>query len=409
MTAPTRFCAAWLISLLGVLLFVGGFDLLIDPYDVFGTPRTRGLNFFKAATEAHTSLSKPYQIERIRPRTVLIGSSTVDIGLDPADPVWPADLRPVFDFGLPGSGPTSHYRALRHAAAAGPVQLAVIVLNFVDTLEPAPAPGTPPTRSETARRLLVTEDGASNPDRTLQRAKDAFLSTLTLDAFEDSLSTLLSQYQSDPLDLTRLGSTTEGAFRRAAATEGYAVLFREKEEEYARKFAKLSRQPRTDADLRYWVGIVGRMIEFCQDHEIRPILVIAPYHADMMELIESAGLWGAFEDWKVALTEIVQRSGPTAVLWDFTDYDQYSTEEVPNQPARSAGMRWFWEPVHFKKALGSKVLQRILTGEPEQFGTMLTPANVRAHLAEIRSARAAYLAGRGGTLRVREALSTLLR
>src|SRR6187399_1780851 len=118
---------------------VAGIGAGIDRDAVFGTPRIAGLNKSKLTAQSHAGLSKPYQIERVHPHAVMIGASTVDLGLDPANPAWPEDLRPVFNFGVPGSDPLFQFRTLQHAVAAGPVKAAVIVVSFVDALLPAPA------------------------------------------------------------------------------------------------------------------------------------------------------------------------------------------------------------------------------------------------------------------------------
>ena len=399
MPPPFRFLRAWLIASLALLALVAGFNALIDPYAVFGTPRIAGLNAFKTASATHAALSKTYEVERIRPRTVLIGSSTVDIGLDPEDPIWPKDLRPVFDYGVPGSLPPFQYRTLQQAAAAGTLKQAIIVLSFLDALQPPAAEGAAGRRpTDDQRRLLVTVDGQDNPARMIQELKDTFLSTLTLSTLGDSVATVLSQWQPDALDLTEHGSTTEGAFRRVAKAEGYATLFELKEEEYARKLGMFSRQQDGANGRIYWLDSVEQMLAFCRSRHIRPVFVIAPSHADMLDLIDKTGFWRTFEAWKVALADLVQRDKSAgAVLWDFTGYDQYSTEEVPPRGANASAMRWFWEPVHFKKSLGNIVLRRILLGDPTGFGTPLAPDNVQAALAAIRSARQAYWDGGGAS------------
>lgn len=399
MPQPVRFFRTWLIASLALLTLVAGFNALIDPYAVFGTPRVAKLNAFKTASATHAALSKTYEVERIRPTTVLIGSSTVDIGLDPEDSIWPKDLRPVFDYGVPGSLPQFQYRALQQADAAGTLKLAIIVLSFVDALQPPAENAAEHRPTEDERRLRVTLDGHANPGRVLQELKDTFLSTLTIAALGDSVSTVLSQWQPDALNLTEHGSTTEGAFRRVAKAEGYATLFELKEEEYARKLDAAARQSSGANDKLYWLNTVEQMLAFCQSHHIRPVFVIAPYHADMLDLIDKTGLWQTFETWKIALADLVQRDKSAgAALWDFTNYDQYSTEEVPAaRGTNAAAMRWFWEPVHFKKALGSIVLRRVLLGDPAGFGTQLTSDNVGAALAAIRSARQAYWEGGGAS------------
>jgi hypothetical protein len=390
MASPTRFCAAWLVSLVAVLALVAAFNVMIDPYDVFGTPRIEGLNAFKTNANTRAALSKAYQIERVHPHAVIIGASTADLGLDPRSPVWPEEYRPVYDFGVPGMLPPFEYQTLQDSAAVGSIKLAVIVLSFPDAL--APQRNRLDDRpSDAERRLLVTSDGQFNPARPQQRLQDIFLSTLTLGALDDSIATLLSQRQADALDLTKQGSTTEAGFRETAMAEGYAALFQEKDAEYARKFGQAGRAVGSQSAPLYGLDTIHQMIDFCGAHGIRPIFVIAPYHADFLEIIDRAGLWRSFESWKLELADLVARSGvKDAVLWDFTDYDQYSTEKVPKRHGQSSTMEWFWEPVHFKKALGTLVLQRILTGEPAGFGVMITPANIREHLEDIRTARQAY-------------------
>ena len=49
-------------------------------------------------------------------------------------------------------------------------------------------------------------------------------------------------------------------------------------------------------------------------------------------------------------------------------------------------MRWYWEPGHYKSALGEHILERIVHGRTH-FGRVLTAANIESVLAEIREER----------------------
>jgi hypothetical protein len=49
-------------------------------------------------------------------------------------------------------------------------------------------------------------------------------------------------------------------------------------------------------------------------------------------------------------------------------------------------MRWYWEPGHYKSALGEHILERIVHGRTD-FGRILTEANIESVLAEIREER----------------------
>jgi hypothetical protein len=117
-------------------------------------------------------------------------------------------------------------------------------------------------------------------------------------------------------------------------------------------------------------------------------------------MFDKAGLWGRFEAWKRDLVKLVYGSsypGKVAVkLWDFSGYDRYSTELAPEKGDRHTVVDWFWEPGHFKRALGNLMLRRVLDDEPSEFGAELTPATIDERLQNIRRERGNYRTTRGG-------------
>jgi hypothetical protein len=74
-------------------------------------------------------------------------------------------------------------------------------------------------------------------------------------------------------------------------------------------------------------------------------------------------------------------------LWDFSDYDSYSTEIVSQD---GPVLHWFSEPRHYTRALGDAIVRRILGAGDARFGALLTPENIEAHLADIRERRRLY-------------------
>jgi hypothetical protein len=82
-------------------------------------------------------------------------------------------------------------------------------------------------------------------------------------------------------------------------------------------------------------------------------------------------------------------------LWDFTDFDRYSSEDIDLLPARGKGLQWFWEPAHYRKELGDIMLANIFrsncAGDAPRYGTVLTAATLEAHDAELRRRRDAYM------------------
>jgi hypothetical protein len=87
-------------------------------------------------------------------------------------------------------------------------------------------------------------------------------------------------------------------------------------------------------------------------------------------------------------------------LWDFSGFDAVSTEPVPTLVKRKVDMLWFWEPAHFKRAVGERILAAIYDGVAG-YGAQLTPGIISAHLAAETAARDEWLATDSGKWRER--------
>jgi len=388
---PVRYLCLLAAVVVAALLAVAIFDALVDPYDVVGSTRIPGFNLVKPEAEDHVRFTKPYQITRMRPRAVIIGTSRAEIGLDPESASWPEAVRPVYNFGLPGANLATVDRELEVAGSTGRVKLALILLDFENFLSPEPRPDLAPDEDE---RMAVTDGRRPNVSLTVRHVEDAFLTTLTLTAFEDSILTVLRQHGRYSTDITPAGKWTEAAFREEAASDGYYELFMQKNVDYAKRNARAAQFLRDRAGGTPGTDIVRQMLDYCSARGIRPILVIPPYHADLLEMFDKAGLWGRFEAWKRDLVKLVYASSdsrdPAVRLWDFSGFDRYSTEPVPEKGDRRTAVDWFWEPGHFKRALGDLLLRRVLGDGESSFGAELTPETIDADLQKIRRAHDNY-------------------
>jgi hypothetical protein len=378
MAPPTiparRFCLVWLGALLAILAVVAGFDAAVDPYAVFGTPRLAGFNARKIAAAPQQRMAKTYEVERVRPVTVLLGSSRVDIGLDPASPVWPAAMRPVFNYGLDGMGLRQARAALMQAAATGRLRNAVLVLD-TDLAGDAPAPPGPP--DETERRMLVRTEGdgtalVPNPARRRQHLSDLFLSALSLGALRDSVRTVLGQDDAGAADLSPAGATSENRFRAWAAASGYHAMFAQKDATNAAKLAQAAQWVAAHPGAAPDLGTVARIIAFCRAHDIGLVIVIPPVHDHLLTQIAAHGLAARFAQWKAGLAALVPAGDAQVQLWDFSGASPYVSEPMPPPDDRHTMLRWFWDPTHFTKALGEQLLKRVLGGPADGFGMRLT-------------------------------------
>ena len=350
-----RFCQVWLVCVLVLVTLIGGFNALVDPYLVIGAPRVAGFNAAKPATETHSGLAKSYLIHRAPYAGVMIGSSKVDIGLDPDSPAWPAEDRPVFNDGVPGVGVSGSLDLLRQAIALGHIRRALVFLEISEFLKPAEAPAPQPP--------VPTGWSAFSA-----HAQDVALATFSLDALWSSLATVAAQGEPDVVDMSQHGATGDGGFRAEIAGIGYTGLLAQKHAANAEALNFLAEKLHTHSHAA--IGHLEELTEImtlCRIHHIALDLVISPFHADYLRSLDAAGLKNRMIEAKNALTQLVAAEPGNIALWDFLGYDAYSTEPIEN-----SGMTWFWEPNHFKRALGEKILAAVYRGD-KSYGVRLTP------------------------------------
>ncbi len=375
-------------------LTVGAFNLVVDPLDVFGMPKIQGFNAVKSDVESHVRLAKALQVRRLKPKTVVVGSSRALLGLDPESAAWPAGSAPVYNLSLYGGYLYEAMRFYQHALAQGSVEKAVIAVDMwmfdrVWTVRPG--------FDET--RFLVDADGKPQQPDDLE----AFRVLFSLDLLRASLRTVGRQSKKDALAQRPDGFS---AWRDEAAYPvskgGHRTQFGYME----RMFGATAWSPDTakrwkfgdPADPQPALEYYRRMISDSYKAGVDAAFVIPPAHARIWETIHAAGLWSEWEAWKrrlvaIAAEEASKAGKPPFPVWDFSGYNAVTTEDVP-AGARTA-MRYYWDGSHFKARVGDMMLARMFgngTAAPADFGVRLTAASMDAAFAATRAARAAYAA-----------------
>ncbi len=386
----------WLLSTIGVCaLATIALAIWVDPYRMYGTAPVHGWTELKPRSYEQAEIAKTYQLERIKPETLLLGNSRVEVGFDPDSLLWPSEARPVFNAALAGRDLSSAFDMLMDSVAVHPPRTVIVGLDFLDFLKkPDTLPWPVPVRRAEERRLLVDEDGNRNPDRRLQGLRDRLRTTLTIDALTDSLKTLLDQDTAKSVTMTPNGFNPLHEYQVFVHRSGYHELFAQKNDIYEREYSALPKPDFADqlafANSRYLV----KLIALARRAHIRLVVFIHPYHSDYLDIIRRAQLWPSFENWKRALVKVRDdAAGSDAAnvpLYDFSGYNRFSTEPVPPSGDQSTEMRWYWELGHYKSALGDEMLRVIMNGETS-FGRLLTRDNIEDVLAEIRAARVCFL------------------
>ncbi|WP_161830732.1 hypothetical protein [Steroidobacter agaridevorans] len=329
-------------------------------------------------------MMKAYDVERRKPNAVLLGSSRVGWGIDSQDAAWPTQYHPVYNLSVPAGYLPHSYLYLQHVLSRQHPELVVIGLDFSQFLyKPEPVSAIAP---DLKGRLAMTLGGEPNREQTAQRVRDIFFAAFSLDALIDSSGTVAANWRDISSDLAEGNWIHEDNFSSGVGSYALAALF------------DLSRTLRTEETkeqrrLRDQSSLLRlkMILDLCASQKIDVVVFLHPLHVDYLEFETRLGFWEPFEHWKrqiLALTE--QYSGPNqrneVALWDFSDYNAYSTEEFPVQ---GKALYWF-EPVHYSPALGHAILTRIFNGGSDEFGMRLTQRNIDGWLANIRNQQHRY-------------------
>jgi hypothetical protein len=381
--SPRTYLKTAVLTWLGLSLLCVALCIFADPYRLFGTPALEGLTALKPRSYQQLLMAKTVLLDRARARTLLLGNSRVENGFDPDSRVWPAHMQPVFNAGLPGYDMAMAERMLDEALAdGGGLKTVILEADFPDFLRPSVAADYERPLSDDEKRLKVDRDGARNGARTIQLGQDWLHAALTLDALYDSAVTLLNQNPRFGATMTPAGFNPLREYELEVRRIGYEGLFAQKEAAYrlqmGRAFHADFRHPEQSENFRF----LRRIIQKAAKNDIKLLIFVPPYHARFLQIVRDQGLWPEFENWKRALVQVVAANAGPGVdveLVDFSGPSPFVAELVPSKGDTGSAMRWYWEPGHYKSALGDEVLKRLITGQGA-FGETLSPATIEAVL-----------------------------
>jgi hypothetical protein len=360
---------------MGSLVVCAGFTAMIDPYYVFGAPAIAGINLRHPRANDQMIAARAHLAARMQPRTLLLGNSRTEAGFDPASTAWPASMTPVFDGGLPGSGLEAARRVVEAALAGGRLRHIIVAVEYLDTIgDDGHGPPVGSIRTPLPRLTQWSE-----------HAHDLFQASLTIGALADSIQTLLGQRSNANNSMRLNGSAELGEYADYVRQYGGAGLFEHKIAEYRARFATYAPPDfRDPARITTFAALLA-LLDAASAHNCAVDVIIYPYHAAVLELIQQDGLWPSFEAFKRALVALVWQRHPGTRIVDFSGYNAFTTEPPP-APGSHEAMRWYWEPGHFRTSLGDQIIGR-LYGEPSDFGRDLRPDTVDAALSAIRRER----------------------
>jgi hypothetical protein len=338
------------------LLFILAFNRLIDPQSYFSSPKIEGLNLYKP--EIHSERA----ILHSKPKVIILGSSRAEVGLDPLDPSW--NQSSVFNLASGGTNIFDSYHYLKHANQHSKVETVYLMVDFFmfnDSRKPyfeqdydfldSIQLNEPFFNSKTISSLI-----------SFQTLKDSFITLSNQNPASSAQTKYGGRFDITPSTYSKLKSV-EGSF--------FKVHYR-----------NFSHQNMLQG--------FEKIVDFAYLNNIELVIGISPMHSRLLEVVVVSDIWDEFEDWKKRLSKILdsqskQHLKPNFLLFDFADYNKFSTEEAPSKKNHRE-MRWFIESSHYNYKLGSLVIQRMSNKniETTEFGNIIDVNNIDAHLRNVR-------------------------
>lgn len=367
----------WLFGAMAVALALTcAFNIAVDPLGVFGSPLVPGLSARKPYLDHHRELARWARARRACAQVAILGNSRAEIGFDPTHPSFAMKGLTSFNHAIPGTGLSTSARQLGWLMSVRCAPSVVIVgVDFFDFLGGSQG-ATSPSSGETK---------APGVDSTFMGE-----AVLSLTGIRDSLQTLAIQRAAYPSEITERGFNPLLNYEPEVKLSGHYALFRQRAEENARRWR--SRPLRLDTvsgDASVDELALTRILESARQSGAETHLVIYPYHAQIRVMIDKLGLGGLFDQWKrrlVAAAFSRVSRGERVAVWDFSLIGDLTSERIPVRGDTKTRLNWYWEAGHFKKALGDRVLTRILGGPDTGFGAKLDEGNVESMLAMDRNA-----------------------
>lgn len=334
---------------------VASFNALVDPYAVMAQSVSK-INELKPESSNNARRFKSINVIRIKPKTVFLGTSRTDIGLDPDHPAL--SNTPVYNLSIPAGDMYESMRYFQHALVNQPDLKQVVIGIDLVAFETRANVGK--LDSEQAARLGTTQ--------YMPHLPSLLFSTNT---FTSSLSTLAANLSQKPVNEHYLSNGRLIRSNPPNMPVEEIFGFHLKSAYFNGWYKNFQISPQQMEAFR-------TIVETCNQKGIDLKVFISPAHVTQWEAIQTADLWSTFEDWKREIVEITP-------VWDFSGYNSITTEPLTEE------MQNYLESSHYVKEIGDLVLNRLFDDQvesvPNDFGTLITADNVESHLAKIRADR----------------------
>ena len=377
---PKRYLIFFLCSFFALSALVVGANVVVDPYSVIGAPRFDGLNQYKVDINSRVRLSKSYQPLRADFNTLIVGNSRVEMGIDPENKCLNLNGKKTYNLGIPGAGVGYQAASALNLVYQKPIKTILISVDFTDFLVMSKKP-VPETYSGIPKlsNISMKADGSQNRGYLWSYVKDHYQAIYSLDAFLSSLKTVLLQSPYGP-SRNESGFNPAMDFVEMTSAEGVGRLFKQKEDELESKYMEGWGLYYSGGELSHDFNYLEEFITRATDKGIKVVVFTNPLHENFWGIMGRAGLMEQNEIFLNQVQDIISRSGNGLVdFWDFSGDTPFIHESVIEAREKGVGLKWFWEPAHYKKELGDMMVETMFSeacGTKQVFGEQVISSSI---------------------------------
>jgi len=347
-----------------LVLAVGGlysFQLVVDPFGVWGGPQIAGFNNYKSVQDKNERLWKIYEYYHLEPDVAFFGSSRINY-CTPAK--WPGvPDEKVFNFGLNAAHIPEESYYFNYALEAHQPKIAAVGLDLLQFS----AVYNDPHEGYSEERLQMV---AGSPlTAFFYKSRETVLS---FDAIERSFD-VMEASEERPDDVYHVRGWDTQRLQKKWATP--RAKFRQQLFRYHTRTYRRYRPEPENFDL------FAGMIKKAKELDVKVVLYIHPVHADFLVSYDVNQKWKLSEQFKRQLV----KHGP---VWDFNYVNDISRDRDNYQ-----------DPSHFVAAVAEKFVKVLAQDEPIDgldFGMKLTAKNIDEALVVQRKALDDYMAKNPG-------------
>ncbi len=340
----------------------------LDPFGVWHTyaqaEKEPAALRFRPGTDSDPRFAKPLQVIRLKPKTIIVGSSRVRDGMDPAiiEGVAPA---PIMNYGTAGMRATEGSRFIRHAIDVAGVSCVIWGLDFFGfndlEMDEMGSDGFGVLgdyiRPKDVARLLIAWPTA----------------LLSSDVINGTGTTLPNGFNLAPA--TPPSQITESIMRNAVGFAKAPFLYGKFEsfEKHMKEF---------EAALAY-----------ASSKGVKVYLYTSPLHALVTEAVFQAGSGEKFFEWKARIAGLAEKY--QIPLIDCMDYNPVTAS------GGAIAAEYFFDGAHFTPLVSRMILSGffpISSHKPEGFAPALTTASLESSRKKLEEDRRAYIKDNPGLI-----------